>query len=83
MVFHKISTDWAKRGVYRRVGDQPVGQRFSEKLCIRRLVFTKNFCRLALLLAATRSYVVPDKNVRPFLDRKSSILEIKLRMDTS
>jgi len=70
MLFHQISTDWAQRCVYRRVDAVPAGQRFSEKLTIRSLVFTENFCLLAVVLAAMRSFVVPDKDCSPFLDRK-------------
>jgi hypothetical protein len=70
MLFHKISTDWAQRGVYRHVGGLPAGQRFSEKLYIRSLVFTENFGLLAVILAATHSFVLPDKHCRPFLDQK-------------
>ncbi|MGA9263693.1 MAG: hypothetical protein WBV95_17085, partial [Desulfobacterales bacterium] len=36
----------------------------------RSLVFTENFCLLAVVLAAMRSFVVPDKDCSPFLDRK-------------
>jgi hypothetical protein len=29
-----------------------------------------NFCLLAVMLAAMRSFVVPDKDCSPFMDRK-------------
>jgi hypothetical protein len=77
MVFYRISISLAPKGGCRHLCGRPAGQRFTGKLTIRRLVFTENFCRLALLLAATRSYVVPDKNVRPFLDRKLTVPCVK------
>ena len=78
MLFHQISTDWAQRCVYRRVGGRPAGQRFSVNLHMelvtgvihRSLVFTENFCLLAVVLAAMRSFVVPDNDCSPFLNRK-------------
>jgi len=70
MVFYRISISSAPKGGCRHLCGRAAGRRLTGKLSIRTPVFTENFCRLAVILAAPRSFVVLDDNCRPFLDRK-------------